>query len=335
MTTHSSNPPDTLPEDLICACTGLRLDAYREKLLANPDLSFEGILQSTGAGASCTACLLDLEYFYVSTPRTGSQPTGSASVSMATERSLKRKIFDFIDDHSPPVPFILRDRFPVIAGAGLDQHIWVSNRSLLFEGERAAPAFKIAVTVRNGDGKVCHRESRVVEPEDALDLPVSHLIATSTTEDDAFSVGSVEVRRQGTEQGFRGTTRPQTEILARDGSCSVHGQGYKYPGERWFSCVHHPKDQRVFISFINFANAPNDVALSYPMNVDNIGVEARHLTFKIPPHGAIIHEIQLTEEEANQISDRQVAMRWICSAGYNSHIFCATPDLGRLSIDHS
>ncbi|MDA0654821.1 MAG: (2Fe-2S)-binding protein [Proteobacteria bacterium] len=333
--TAPDTPQDTAPDELICACTGLRLDAFRAELDSNPSLSFDDILKKTGAGGSCTACLLDLEYFYVSMPRNNAQASGTGTTSKTSDCSFKRKLFDFIDDCSPLVPYELKERLPVISGAGMEQHLWVSNRSLMFEGNRSAPPFKVSLKVRNAAGEIRHREKRTVEPESALDLPMSHFIDQPTGSDGALSVGSVEIRRRGTHPGFRGTTRTQTEILARDGACSVHAQGYKLPGDRWFSFAHQPQDQRVFISFINFANSHNQIALSYPMNATDLGIEPRRFDFNVPPNGAVIHEVVVTQAEADAIKGRQVALKWNCSDEYNSHIFCATPDLGRISIDHS
>lgn len=334
MTESPAPIPETQPDDLICACTGLRLDAYRRELQENPELSFDDVLQKTGAGGSCTACLLDLEYFYVSLPRGKATSGATAKVSKTDDRSLKRKLFDFIDGISPLVPYKLANRFPVVAGAALDQHVWVSNRSLLFEGERCAPGFDVEVTVRNADGRIVHQEHRAVEPESALDISVSRLI-DPPAESTPLAVGSVEVVRRGKKQGFRGTTRPQTEILARDGACSVHGQSYKYPGEKWFSFAHTPDDQRVFLSFINFADTQNRITLEYPMNAEDLGVEPRHVEIELPANGAQIHEVSVTRGEAAALAGRHLAVKWTTSGEYNCHIFCASPDLGRFSIDHS
>ena len=326
--------PDAKPDDLICACKGLRVKDYHKELKENPELSFEDVLNKTGAGSSCTACLLDLEYFYVSLPREKSVSDKAAKASMAGERSLKRKIFDFIDKISPSVPYKLANRFPIISGAGIDQHIWVSNRSLLFEGDRCGPSFDVDFTARDAAGNICHRQRLNVEPEAALNLMFSKFI-TPPQDNSELAVGSVEVIRRGRKQGFRGTTRPQTEILARDGTCSVHGQSYKYPGEKWFSLTHIPKDQRVFLSFINFAATENKVTIEYPMNVEDLQLEQRCFVTKIPGNGAHIHEIKVTNSEATALAGRHLAIKWSASAEYNCHIVCASSDLGRFSIDHS
>lgn len=327
--------PQRRTDELICACTDLRLGEYRRLLQANPNLSFDDVLAQTGAGGACTACLLDLEYFYVSTPRDAAPDAKGITTNRKPKRSLKRRIFDFIDSISPPVPYTLPARLPVIAGAGLVQNVWVSNRSLMFEGETSAPPFKVMVTVRDAAGEVRHRETHTVEPEDALMLTVSAFIAPPADATLPLAVGSVEITRRGTRRGFRGTTRPQTEILARDGACSVHAQNYKIPGERWFSFAHQPQDQRVFLSFINFAGRPNTVSLSYPMNAEDIGIAPRRFDITLPAHGATLHEIDINAAKADALSGRHLTLKWTCSSEYNCHIFCATPDLGRFSIDHS
>lgn len=326
--------PNAIADDLVCACHGLRLGDYQRQLKENSELSFEDILRKTGAGATCTVCLLDLEYFYVNTPRDKPQVNRNSGVSKKDNRSIKRKVFDFIDKISPAVPYKLANRFPVISGPGIDQHIWVSNRSLLFEGKHCGPSFDVNFIVRDSCGNICHQESKNVMPEAALDFPVSNFI-TPPQDENTISVGSIEVVRRGCRPGSRGTTRPQTEILAKSGACSVHGQSYKYPGERWFSLTHSPEDQRVFLSFINFSKHQNQVIIEYPMDVPDLQIEKRKISASIPGNGAHIHEILITSEEANFFAGHHLAIKWTASHEYNCHIFCASPDLSRFSIDHS
>ena len=326
--------PDAKSDDLICACKGLRLGDYQAELQENPELSFEDVLRKTGAGGTCTVCLLDLEYFYVNSPRDKKIDKKSLKVNKSDNRSIKRKVFDFIDKISPAVPYKLANRFPVISGAGVDQHIWVSNRSLMFTGEQCGPSFIVDFTVRDESGHVCHIEKRNVEPETALDFQVSEYIIPPDQKN-TVSIGSVEVVRRGRKAGARGTTRPQTEIIARDGTCSVHGQNYKYPGEKWFSLTHIPEDQRIFLSFINFSARKNEITIEYPMNVDDLQLIKRQISATLPGNGAHIHEIQITSEEATALAGRHLAIKWTASGEYNCHIFCASPDLGRFSIDHS
>lgn len=320
--------------ELVCACENLNLGDYKSFLAGNADATFEEVLVLTKAGTTCTACLLDLEYHFVaSSHQAGSGETSaSAVVASGDERSIKRRIFDFLDRHSPLVPFKLVERLPVIAGPGIEQRLWVSNRSLLFEGNRSAPAYKLEVTIRDASGKVRHIERCTVAPEAAFELPVSPFI-TAPGDDGSLSIGSMEIRRSSTMPGVRGTTRPQTEILAPNGACSVHAQAYKTAGEKWFTTFHQPADQRVFLSYINFKKSPLNIELRYPMNADDIGVPARSHKFVIPPFGAVL--IELDPLEVEKLGQRELTLNWTSDGEYNCHIFCATPDLTRMSIDHS
>ena len=71
------------------------------------------------------------------------------------------------------------------------------------------------------------------------------------------------------------------------------------------------------------------------MNVDGLQLIKRQISATLPGNGAHIHEIQITSEEATALAGHHLAIKWTASSEYNCHIFCASPDLGRFSIDHS
>lgn len=322
--------------EIICACVNLNRAAYKSFLAANPAATFEEVLAMTKAGATCTACLLDLEYHFVTASR--QRPTAARQANLPDvdrdQRGLKRRLFDFIDKWSPMVPFKLIERLPVICGADVEQRLWVSNRSLLFAGNRAAPPYNLEVTIRDAVGTVLHTLRHTVEPDASFEFPVSGYLSPAHEAGD-LTVGSMEIRRSSAFSGVRGTTRPQTEILAPNGACSVHAQAYKTPGEKWFSIYHRPADQRIFLSYISFKHAPIEIDLTYPMNAKDLGIEPSRHRLTIAPFGAVLHEICLTPEAAEMLDTRDMILRWTSDGEYNCHVFCATPDLSRLSIDHS
>ena len=323
-------------QGLLCACARLNLNEYRSILAENPEATFEEVLSMTKAGATCTACLLDLEFHFVETAhRTRSGKKGSVASKVADEgRSFKRRLYDLIDGFSPMVPFKLVERLPIISGHGIEQRLWISNRSLLFAGERAAPPYNLEVIIRDQDGRICRTEKRTVEPESSFEWTASADIPAACG-DDELSVGSMEIRRSSARPGVRGTTRPQTEILAPNGACSVHAQAYKTAGEKWFTTYHRPEDQRVFLTYISFQDTPLNIELRYPMNVSETGVEPKVSNFEIPPFGSVLTEIELSEEEIGKLGHRILTLNWSSDGEYNCHIFCATRDLSQFSIDHS
>ena len=89
--------------------------------------------------------------------------------------------------------------------------------------------YNLEVIIRDQDGRICRTEKRTVEPESSFEWTASADIPAACG-DDELSVGSMEIRRSSARPGVRGTTRPQPEILAPNGACSVHAQAYKTAG---------------------------------------------------------------------------------------------------------
>ena len=50
---------------IICACTNMTFGQLEEAVGKVQNHSFDALLEETGAGKTCTACLLDLEYYFV------------------------------------------------------------------------------------------------------------------------------------------------------------------------------------------------------------------------------------------------------------------------------
>lgn len=327
-------------EEVVCACADLHRHELEEMIAKNSEISFDDILARTGAGGTCTACLLDLEYHFVSLPRASPAPgaAGTGLPGKKDPRSLKRRLFDFLDGISPPVRYRLEERMPVILGEGIEQRVWVANRSLMFEGGVAAPEMEVIFRIRDAEGRPVHRSVERLEPEGQIEFMPSRYLSPPAPVDGrpSLGVGVVEIERRALAPGYRGTTRPQVELIAARGACSVHSQAYKTRGERWFSCRWRPGDERLFITMINFWRKPIRLDFTYPLGVPGVpDPEPVEAGFEVPPLGARIHEVALPPAYAARLEDQPFSIRWICDGSYNTHIVCATPDLGRLSLDHS
>ena len=84
--------------ELVCACVNLNLGDYKSFLSKNAGATFEEVLALTKAGSTCTACLLDLEYYFVEAGRSAGTEGSGANKNTERERvGLKRRLFDFID----------------------------------------------------------------------------------------------------------------------------------------------------------------------------------------------------------------------------------------------
>tara|TARA_Y100001934_G_scaffold282380_1_gene395881 strand:+ start:1589 stop:2530 length:942 start_codon:yes stop_codon:yes gene_type:complete len=309
---------------------------FEAVIASKPDISFDEILEITGAGKTCTACLLDLEYNFVSVPRPeGGKASRSAfKKGRADRKSLKRRVFDFLDRVSPARVFPSADRVPIINARGVQQRVWVANRSMLFEKEFCGPPMELELSVFGSDGTLLHKRTVVLEPESTFSFLASDYLAPPASDDRmGITVGSVEIVRRGLKPGYRGTTRPQTEIVARNGACNVHGQAFKIAGEYWFGTDFRPDSERIFLTFMNFSADPLSIDVAYPVTPDPKPQERCH-EFVIPGNGTAIHEITLTDAERDNLETEELAIRWRTTGDFNCYALCATPDLSNFSIDH-
>ena len=325
-------------DEVVSTCVGLTRGQLEGSIAREPEISFDALLKQNGAGSTCTACMLDLEYLFSVCPRGGGQRVARDTFAPAARgplgRMLKDRIYGFLDRCSPLVPYHLSNPMPVLAGFGIEEFVCVANDSLLYEGEIAAPPTTVGLSVRDAGGVVRYQGRHRIEPEATLRFEVSRFIAPVTGGETGLpAMGSVEISRVADRPGTRGTTRPQITINAADGCCAVHSQAAG-PGNvpRWFTCLYRPRDERCFISIMNASDKPLKGAMSYPLGVE--GVEAKAHPIALPPHGTGLHEITLDPEEAARLGGAPLTFKTLHDRPNKAHILCASPDLRRFSIDH-
>ena len=317
-------------QEILCSCCNVTVGDL-QATLQNRDLALDDLMRETGAGTKCTACLLDLEYHLATLPRgaAGSGPFDARG--SRTRTGLKQSLYQIADRLAPKVAVQLLEHAPVLAGAGLETWIGMANDSFLYEGRRSAPPILLRVTVRDCDGRLLKRYEERVETDKALRLPVSRDLPG-----EGLRIGQAEVERIALESGYRGTTRPQIEILASRGSCAVHchGPGERLKKQRFFTCLHRPGEERLFLSILNLERRPLTCVLSLPLSVPG-GPALRplpDLQVVVPPSGARLQEVSLPE--AAVPAGVPFTLRAQFDGFYNLQLICATPGLDSVSIDH-
>lgn len=324
-------------ENIICGCTSLSLAALRKRIAQNPSLAFEQLTAETGAGTKCTACLLDLEYHFVEAQRApGAGPAVKDDDEKATtaKLGLKQRVYRWLDSISPMVPYPFTNTVPVVYGNGIEQWLWITNRSMLFEGNRCAPSMRIDLILRDKDGKVVLTERKDVLAETSwrfeLSVPLSK--ACPALKPGELGCGSVEIRRSGLSAGVRGTTRPQIEIVTQKAACAVHSQAMSGPGPHWFGCLYRPQYERMFFGMLNGTDRPQKIEIQYPIGI--AGVEPITKVEHLSARGAGLHELKLPEQLAGAVVDAPVTISWRGESSHKLWAICATPNLDRFSIDH-
>lgn len=323
-------------DPVICTCVGLTEGRLRALIGENPEIGFDDILARTGAGTTCTACLLDLEYQFTAAPRVKRPAGAAAEAGPDRERetiSPKQRLYRLLDHLSPPVPYQLSNPLPVLAGHGIEEFVCIANDSLLYRGEEAAPPMRVGLRVRDGAGRLRHEARHLVEAGDSLRVEVSRHIGAESADPSLPAIGSVEITRLARRPGTRGTTRPQILINGTGGSCAVHGQAARVTTEPyWFTCLYRPGEERCFLSIVNVTGRVLKGSIGYPFGLD--GVAPRDHAVTLAPHASTLHEIRLDEDAAARIGDGPLSLNMMFDRLHKAHFLCATPTLDRFSIDH-
>lgn len=327
-------------ENIICGCTSTSLAALRRRIADDVGIAFEDLLAETGAGAQCTACLLDLEYHYVEAQAgLGARPVAAGAAKRTkpdaqAAMSAKQRLFQWLDRVSPSVAYPFDNTVPVLYGPGIEQWIWITNRSMMFEGERCAPMIRMEVIIRDQAGRIVKTERKDVEPESTWRYEMSGALAKNLPPPPAGQIGygTVQILRRGLSSGIRGTTRPQIEIITPKAACAVHSQALTGRGRYWFACLYRPDEERMMFSVINGADHEATIELSYPIDIPSIEPLVHHIT--LPARGTTLHELKLPPDIMQKIKGTPITLTWHAYGLHKLWALCGTPNLDRLSIDH-
>ena len=325
---------------IICACQNLTRTDMHSVLATFPGLGFDAWLQRTGAGQTCTACLLDLEYEFVTFDHgafAGRVSRNQEEVGVLTKvrRPWKRRLYDMLDAISPRSPVPLEEVLPVIAGGGFSQALVIANHSLFYDGSYAAPPMRVEIILRDAEGQVRLHEIRTVSAGETWRHELSSMLEAEPN--GSLRVGSVTIIRSAKQPGFRGTTRPQTELIGPEGAAAVHSQSARWNGGG--EVVFDGRSEvRRFISFVNAQAQPVRLALRYPLPLDatpDIGQTRAEVI--LPPFGAAFVEIDAVADAPGGSSFSHPPLcrvSWRGTGRYKAHAFNADACLTRLSIDH-
>jgi len=329
--TTGDMPP---PDKIICACADLNFARFEQAVAKLQNQSFETLLKQTDSGNTCTACLLDLEYYFVALrtqPRKQAATKVGESTVSAPSLPLKQHIYKWLDAITPPVAWAPPNRVPLLMGRGIETWLTVTNHDLLFQDRKSAPLMT-SVHVRRSDGKRLWRGKFEIAQGKELKIRLDQHLQPGSND---LTVGSACVSSKAMHPAMRGTMRPQLEILAPAGTCALHAQGDAGPGDTWFTIQNRPDDQRVFLILMNNTSSAQTATISYPHEIPTNNVEPGDKgQVALPPRGTGLYEINLPEALSERIMSRPFAVRTRTQGACRVFLVCATPTLDRFSIDH-
>jgi len=226
------------------------------------------------------------------------------------------------------VAFNRTNYVPVICGPDIETNLRVTNHKLLFK-EGHNPPFKIRYAIRNAAGRLLNRDTVLLGVGEELSVPVSTFL-DPPEEGQAFSVGMVEIDRFGRSPGTRGTTRPQVEILSKEGASAVHSQAYNSPGDIWFTVQNRIGEERLFVVILNASRMDLAFSIAYPFSP--LGLPADLLKEE---QGTLAGKGTYVQEVTGIVSDDPVySLRTQIGHAAKVMLLCTTPNMSRISIDH-
>ncbi len=321
------------PQDVLCACQNATIGDLQRIVWTNPGIDFDQLLERTQMGNRCTACLLDLEHYFVqfSADRPDNMDVPAiANTPIALRLPLKQRFYRAIDKFMPLTPVRLEEVVPVIVGPDIEHWVIVANQSLLYEDEFKAPSMRVVANVFDGEGQPLGQLDQTLASGETLRTNLTDMLAP-----EGLRIGSVTIKRRALTPGYRGTTRPQIEIVTSRASCAVHGQavGPRKSGDIVLS-GDGDSDQR-FLALVSRDSKPARVELRYPLPLHaarDYGDATDSVV--IPPNGARL--VQLKPVAATDLDESAGLLRlsWVGTGVYTSHLVLANHALDRFSIDH-
>lgn len=315
-------------DNLLCACAELSRERAAAVLAASPGEPFDAFLAATGAGGTCTACMLDLEHFFVEAPR---DAMPQIAVSGAAERkavSLKARLYALLDRLPPKLAYNRSNWMPVLYGVGVRTYLWIANHSLLYVDQNELSDFDIRYTIRNEAGNVIHRGRERLPIKGEIRCDLTSALGTA----DELSIGSVQLDRLASRPAVRGTSRPQLEIVTPDSASALH---FAAPNSGYNSSValkYQPEEDRNLFTVQNCADAPFRLDLKY---LPDSGAEVLHsVQLDLGAYESRLCAIELPEDARRALGDRLLMIQFRGAGLGRLHLLNTRNDYSRMSLDH-
>ena len=319
-------------DELLCGCSNLTREDFVAEVARRPMASFDTLLDVTGSGRECTACMLDLEYLFTESPRDTSAagPLTNGDAAKPVRQSMKRRLYEMLDRVPIMMPYNLTNWMPVLYGGGVSEYLWMANHRVLYDEAGSEADFKIRYRLRDDLGRTVFRERRVLEKDGNLRIDLSSKFPSAS----ALSVGSIALDRYASRPTVRGTTRPQIEINCARSAASLHFQAAGPDQTSSIRIPWQPDTQRALFTIVNGGRRPYRVAFHYRADGDQNAPSLGEKECVIPRFGAAIHEVALSAAAAAALGGKFLQVNWQTRGLGKLHFICLARDGARLSIDH-
>jgi bacterioferritin-associated ferredoxin len=313
-------------DNIICYCNNITYSAIHNILNKNPGLNFKDFQNLSNAGTSCTACIPRLENIFVE--KSGKNQNFKYSTISPKIFNTKSFIFSLMDKMLINLPVTFHNYFPIIFRKDIQTKIWVSNFGNLYKDLNNVVEHKLRIKFFNSFGSNIWKYECVIKKNEnkIIEIPIKLL---EQWKDDEWSSGWIHIEKKSLSAGYKGTTRPQIQILTKNSSCSVHGQDIKTSKGGFHSFINNPMSEKQLLSFFNIGKKKIHVKLEY-LNKKNEYTNFKNLI--LDPYNSKIIELKINDRSFQEFD--LISIRWRAIGLYKAHIFITDNKFQRISLDH-
>jgi bacterioferritin-associated ferredoxin len=231
----------TTDQNTLCYCFGVTAKLVSEHL-SKPGNTYETLIETTGIGTKCTACLLDLDVAMQKVFAT------KAKQNKGRRRHPKTGLLSVAADET--------NTGYVINQGDVTTILRVVNRSLMFAGGNYLPSFKYRLCLFNEHGRCCATLAGTLHSECDMEIDFSTLPGSPT-------IGWYWISLEAQGDGYLGSLRPQTLLRGSCWAATYHSQLLSMADFEKFVMVRsHGGHTGAIVPLINPNNQPADVSLT-------------------------------------------------------------------------
>lgn len=205
-------------DKFLCYCSQVSHVTFENSLNSNNNYNISEICDKHNIGKKCSACLANVEEFYLKIK--GEKSLNLQNFELKKITSVKKLVLKSLDFLSGNMFVIQNSYLPVLNSNSIKTWLIISNYepSQIFE---ASVPYKIHIDLYNSQGTKVNSLNKIVNPGLNLKICFQDLIKNSSN---LLETYFAMISRKPLKKGFRGSIRPHFFYQSKKSMAAVHAQ---------------------------------------------------------------------------------------------------------------
>ncbi len=246
-------------DKFLCYCSQVSHDTFENSLNSNSNYNINEICDKYNIGKKCSACLANVEEFYLQIK--GENSSNFKNFKLKKSTSLKKLILKSLDFLSGNMFVIQNSYLPVLNSNSIKTWLIISNYEPSHVSEVSVP-YKIHIDLYNSQGSRINSINKIVHPGANFKICFQDLIKNSNN---LLETYFAMISRKPLKKGFRGSIRPHFFYQSKKSMAAVHAQDgaskkilldfYRSVNEdNYFLFIINPNKEKVTFKISSFSN---------------------------------------------------------------------------------